>query len=191
MSGAFIALVGPSGAGKDSLIAGARRHFASHPGIGFVRRVITRPPDIHEDHEPVSAEEFQRRAEAGGFALFWHANGLSYGLPASVHLQLQNGIVMVANVSRDSVPRLRAAFARALVVHVTANSEVLCRRLAQRSRESAEEQDARLARALRLDKTVAADIRIENNGQLSEAQKRFVGLLCAFVPPQPRGEAKP
>ena len=181
MTGALIALVGPSGAGKDSLIEGARRHFARHPGIGFVRRVITRPPDMHEDHEPVSREEFQRREQQQLFALSWHANGLSYGLPSAIHDDLGRGVALVANVSRDIVPRLRASFARPLVVHVTAHEDVLRNRLARRRREDSAEQSARLARAVMLDNAVEADIRIENNGQLAEAQRRFVDMLEAFV----------
>jgi ribose 1,5-bisphosphokinase len=181
MTGALIALVGPSGAGKDSLISGARLHFAAHPGIGFVRRVITRPPDIHEDHEVATPEEFIRREKDGGFALAWHANGLSYGLPVAVHGQLRRGMVLVANVSRDAVPALRSVFVRPFVVHVTASSDSLCRRLAARGRESMAEQQARAARALLLDSRVEADIRLDNDGALDVAQRRLVDMIAAFV----------
>ena len=40
MSGRLFAIVGPSGAGKDTLIQGA---LAARPGLSVVRRVITRP----------------------------------------------------------------------------------------------------------------------------------------------------
>jgi len=41
-NGAFVAVVGPSGAGKDTLIAHARDALAGEPQVEFVRRVITR-----------------------------------------------------------------------------------------------------------------------------------------------------
>jgi ribose 1,5-bisphosphokinase len=191
MTGTLIALVGPSGAGKDSLIAGARRHFHRNPAIGFVRRIITRPHDVHEDHEPVTSEQFARMEAEGAFALSWRANGLAYGLPATISHDLERGHVLVANLSREAVPALRARVARPLVVHVTANAQVLGDRLARRSRESRAEQEARLARALLLDSSVDADVRIENDGALELAQSRLIDLLEAFLGAAPRIGAGP
>ncbi len=181
MTGLLIALVGPSGAGKDSLISGARRHFGRFAGIGFVRRIITRDPDLNEDHEPVTPERFRQLEASGGFALTWRANGLSYGLPASILADLADGKVLVANVSRDAIARLKETFPRVLIVHVTASADILGERLARRSRETEDDQRARLARALLLDLAVEADIRIENNGTLASAEQRFIALLEAFV----------
>jgi ribose 1,5-bisphosphokinase len=191
MTGTLIAVVGPSGAGKDSLIAGARRHFDQNPSIGFVRRVITRPPDIHEDHDPVTSEQFARMEAEGAFALSWRANGLGYGLPASIDHDLAHGRVLVANLSREAIPKLRARVARPLVVHVTASAQVLGDRLARRSRESQHEQAARLARALLLDRSVDADVQIENNGALELAQGQLIDLLGAFVGAAPSIGAGP
>jgi ribose 1,5-bisphosphokinase len=179
--GVFVAVAGPSGAGKDSLIGGARRHFGGNPGIVFVRRVITRPPDTHEDHEPATPLQFRLMAEQGAFALHWSANGLSYGLPASIRDDLARGAAVVANVSRDMTPEVRRLFARTLVVHVTANAEVLAERLASRARENDAEQDARLARSLLREQSVEADMRIENNGDLARAQAQFIDILTPFV----------
>jgi len=41
----LVLVVGPSGAGKDSLLKAAREEFRGDPRIGFARRVITRPAD--------------------------------------------------------------------------------------------------------------------------------------------------
>jgi ribose 1,5-bisphosphokinase len=58
-NGAFVAVVGPSGAGKDTLIAHARSALAGEPQIDFVRRVITRPSDGQtEDHDTLADAEF-------------------------------------------------------------------------------------------------------------------------------------
>lgn len=98
----LILVVGPSGAGKDTLIDYARAQLRSDPSFHFARRVITRPPSVGEDHESVDIEEFQRRA--GAFALHWQAHGLFYGIPATVEDQLDCGAVVIANGSRAIGP---------------------------------------------------------------------------------------
>src|SRR5690606_33244326 len=81
--GVFVAVVGPSGAGKDTVMGIARRRLADEPRVHFVRRVITRPADTNEDHEPLTAHEFAIRVAGGAVALHWCAHGLSYGLPSA------------------------------------------------------------------------------------------------------------
>ena len=62
--GIMIVVVGPSGAGKDSLINLARMHYADDPRIGFVRRVITRPADgATEDHVPATIDAFEEQKQ--------------------------------------------------------------------------------------------------------------------------------
>ncbi len=96
--GTFIAIIGPSGVGKDSLIAGARQVFRHSPAFHFARRVITREPDSTEDHVPVSIEDFLSLERDGKFSLSWQANGLGYGLPLTVHDDLARGNNVVANI---------------------------------------------------------------------------------------------
>ena len=69
-SGAIIVVVGPSGAGKDSVIGYVAQHFSGRADIDFVRRVITRPSDAGgEDHASVATDEFDARLETGDFAV--------------------------------------------------------------------------------------------------------------------------
>ncbi len=180
-AGVFVAVAGPSGAGKDSLIAGARHVFAGDERIVFARRVITRPPDDSEPYEGATPLAFRLRAESGGFALWWSANGLEYGLPASLLDDFAHGRVIVANVSRDMTPMVRSRFSRALVVHVTASPETLAARLEQRGREPADQREHRLARALLKDQSVEADIRIENDGALHHSIDAFVAALRSLL----------
>lgn len=179
--GVFVAVAGPSGAGKDSLIAGARAAFAGDERVVFARRVITRPPDESEPYESATPLAFRLRAESGGFALWWSANGLDYGLPASLLEDFSRGRVIVANVSRDMTPVIRNRFGRALIVHVTASSRTLAARLEQRGREPADQREDRLARALLKDRAVEADIRIENDGALHDGVDAFVTALRALL----------
>jgi phosphonate metabolism protein PhnN/1,5-bisphosphokinase (PRPP-forming) len=138
----IFAIVGPSGAGKDTLIAGA---LAARPDLRLVRRVITRPADRGaEDHEPVSEAEFARRKAAGAFALDWQAHGLCYGIPrdqlAGPGTVLFNGSRAILALAQQCLPDLR-------VVVVTAPPEVLGARLAARGRETADDIATRLRRA--------------------------------------------
>ena len=57
--GCLIAIVGPSGSGKDSLLAAVREHYADNQDVKVVQRVITRPSDAgHEPHQYLSNEDF-------------------------------------------------------------------------------------------------------------------------------------
>lgn len=185
-AGIFVAVAGPSGAGKDSLITCARTALAGDRRFVFVRRVVTRPSDASEDHDSLSEATFRFRADTGAFALWWEANGLLYGLPAAVFDDLSEGRIVIANISRDVIARVREAFPRALVIHITATVDVLGKRLASRGREGETERTERLSRSLLREQTVEADIRIENNGELAEAGERFIATLQALAAPAAR-----
>ena len=97
MTGRLICVVGPSGAGKDTLIDAAR---TQRPDLVIVRRVITRPSALGgEDFEGVTQAEFERRKAAGDFALDWRAHGLSYGLPAATLALRDEGRDLLVNGS--------------------------------------------------------------------------------------------
>ena len=176
-NGAFVAVVGPSGAGKDTLIAHAKAALADEPQVDFVRRVITRPCDGEtEDHDTLADAEFAEALAAGAFALAWEAHGLRYGLPAGVDLAIENGHVAVANVSRGALPLLRQRYANVAVVEVTADPEILAARLAGRGRESRGEILARLARTVSCD-TTGPSITLDNGGPKEIAGDRLVAII--------------
>lgn len=181
-AGTMIVVVGPSGAGKDSVMAYAARHFAGKARLRFVRRVITRPADAGgEAHEAIDADGFSRRKAEGGFAVSWDAHGLSYGIPRETLEQLASGVTMVANGSRSALPAFAAAYPRLKVVVITARPDVLAARLAARGRESAEAIARRLMRAAP-EIVVAADTMvIDNSGPLEEAGDAFVSLLASVL----------
>src|ERR1700710_2610294 len=96
----LVLVVGPSGAGKDTLLGIARAALAHNPKIRFVRRVITRPDDAGgEDHEAISETDSAARS----FALQWQAHDLHYGIPADITDDLAQGHAVVANVSRGVI----------------------------------------------------------------------------------------
>lgn len=177
--GQLVLVVGPSGAGKDTLIDYARAWLRSDPDFHVVRRVITRPASVGEDHEPVDTEEFHRRASAGAFALHWQAHGLFYGIPVAVDDQLDRGTVVVANGSRAIVPLARQRYPQLRVVHVTAPFEVLAERLAGRGREDNSALKQRLARK-DLDPIEGGDVlHIDNAGPPNIAGEQLMDVLRA------------
>ena len=148
MSGIFVAVVGPSGVGKDTLLDGARRALLADPAFRFVQRSITRPSDAAgEDHIAVSQDAFDDAEAKGAFALTWRAHGLAYGVPADILTDLANGKTIIANLSRTALDEAHALGYTSLIVSVRASSEVLRARLKARGRENDEEIEARVERA--------------------------------------------
>jgi ribose 1,5-bisphosphokinase len=145
--GVLVLVVGPSGVGKDTLIAGARKALEGDKRFSFVRRFVTRPVDIDlEDHVGMGVEEFADAAAANRFALTWQAHGLDYGLPIGVDTDLALGRVVVANISRHVVGQAIAKYPLCRVVEVSAEISIRAERLARRGRESHDQIVARLAR---------------------------------------------
>ncbi|MBU2587289.1 MAG: phosphonate metabolism protein/1,5-bisphosphokinase (PRPP-forming) PhnN [Alphaproteobacteria bacterium] len=178
--GTLFLVVGPSGAGKDSLLDAARRDLGSDLRYHFVQREITRPAEAGgEDHIPVSATDFSRRCIAGHYALFWQANGLGYGIPSGIVAQLDAGRDVICNASRAIVDIARERFTRLQVIVVTAPMPVLAQRIAARGRESVEEIEARLQRAkIALPQGSGVTV-IVNDGELEDAARTFVSVLAA------------
>ena len=174
--GRLVLVVGPSGAGKDTLIDAAREALGGDPRIVFARSVVTRPPSPHEDHDSLGEAAFE--AARAGFALAWEAHGLRYGIPAAIDDSVRAGRVVVVNASRTVVATARERYARALVVLVDAPAEVRAARLAGRGRESDGDIWARLERvAAGPDEAGPPDIVIVNDGSVEAGVRALLGAL--------------
>lgn len=144
MIGRVFAVVGPSGAGKDTLIVGA---VAADPRLHWARRVVTRAPRPgDEPSEAAEAAEFAVRLAAGDFALHWQAHGLDYGIPEAEFAGLALGRDVIFNGSRAALPQAMARFPGLAVLVIGAPEAVLAARLRDRGREAAEDRRARLVR---------------------------------------------
>lgn len=180
--GTLCLVVGPSGAGKDTLLNGARAALAGDPAWVFPRRAITRPAEAGgEDHAALSAAEFARCRAAGGFALHWRAHGLDYGIPATIEDDLAGGRHVVVNVSRGAIVDAAGRFAPVRVLLVTAPAAVLARRLAARGREDADDIARRLRRAGDGLPDGVPVVRVVNDATPEEGIARFLAALAQAV----------
>lgn len=182
--GLLVLVVGPSGVGKDSLIAGAREALRHDPDFVFVKRIVTRHADTKaEDHDSLDIASFEQAEAEGRFSLSWRAHGLSYALPGSAARDVALGRMVVANGSRHVIGEAVARFARCRVVLVTAETRLRAERLAARGRETAAQIAARLDREGAPWPEGVEPVVVDNSGTLAKGIAAFVAALRGLSPP--------
>ena len=174
--GRLVLVVGPSGAGKDTLLRLAQAACASDPGVVFPRRAVTRESSADEDNVALTSDEFRRAREHGDFAVHWDAHGHSYALPRDINDHISAGRTVVANVSRTVIGGLRRTYANVVVVAITAPPAVLAQRLAARARQSDGDLAERLTRSID-DTTAQADITILNAGSAEDHSRELERVI--------------
>jgi ribose 1,5-bisphosphokinase len=173
--GRIILVVGPSGAGKDTLIGLVRAACAVDGKIAFPRRVVTREASNFEDNEQLSDEAFRQALAHGEFAVHWQAHGHGYALRRAIEDDVRAGCTVVANVSRTVVEAMRRVYANVLVVSITAPKEVLEQRLAARARSSDGEIGQRLQRTV--NEATAPDVTIVNVGRVEDHARELIRIV--------------
>lgn len=180
--GTLVLVVGPSGAGKDSVLNGARAMLTGNDRFVFAQRTITRTAGAGgEDNVEVTPEAFAAAKAAGAFSLSWQAHDLDYGIPRTIEDDLQAQRCVIANVSRSVVGPARERYAALRIINITAPIEILAERIARRGRED----EAVIAK--RLQRVAYAlppgnDIKtLKNTGTVAAAVERFTELLWRFA----------
>ena len=174
--GRLVLVVGPSGAGKDTLLGLARAATADDANVVFPRRIITREASISEDNEHVSPGTFQEAMSRGEFAMHWEAHGNCYALSRAIDDDIRAGRTVVANVSRTVIEAMRRAYADVTVVSITAPPNVLANRIAMRARSSDGRLEARLSRTVE-DAAIAPDVTIVNTGSAEYHSRQLVRAI--------------
>lgn len=174
--GRLVLVVGPSGAGKDTLLRLAQVACADDQDVVFPRRVVTRASSADEDNIAASQDDFRRACEHGDFAVHWEAHGHSYALPLEINDDIRAGRAVVANVSRTVIAALRHAYANVVVVAITAPPDVLAQRLAARARHSDGNIAERLSRSVD-DVSAQADVTILNARSAEYHSRQLVRVI--------------
>lgn len=164
--GRVIGVVGPSGVGKDSVMAGVAE---AAPDFQIVQRAITRAPGLGgEDYLPVTPSAFAEHVAAGDFCLHWTAHGLSYGIPSDIQRRARDGQSFLVNLSRGVLTDADRVFPDFTVLQLSASPETLATRLAGRGRETVEEIRARLERSGKDIPSTLNVITVTNDGALED-----------------------
>lgn len=178
--GAVALVVGPSGAGKDTLLRLVRARLSGDSRFFFPQRVVTRPADASEDHATLFRQDFEERIERGGFALHWEAHGHRYGIPAEADTAVRAGRTVAFNASRQVIPAARRRYAAAAAILLDVPVEVRAARLATRNRENADEVLARLRRVVTGFDLTEQDLVVDNSGPPERAADVMVRWLQAL-----------
>jgi ribose 1,5-bisphosphokinase len=147
MSRTLIYTMGPSGAGKDSVLGWLKAHLPPDAAVHFARRCITRQTyAVGEQHEALTGEEFAQAHNASHFGLHWAANGLHYGVRWPELQGPPDTQWIIINGSRAHLPEACQQYPGLVALHIGASPEVLHTRLLARGRETSAEVQARLTR---------------------------------------------
>ena len=171
--GRLILVVGPSGAGKDTLLGLAKLACCEDRDIVFPRRVVTREASSSEDNVQLAPGEFRQALARGDFAMHWEAHGQLYGLPRAIDDDIRAGCSVVLNVSRTVIETARRTYANVTVIAITAPPEVLAERLKMRARSSDGELEQRLGRML----DTAPDVTILNVGRPENHARQLARVI--------------
>ena len=179
MTPRLIYTLGPSGAGKDSLLAWLKDRLPPHAPVHFARRVIDRARhDWGEQHESVSPESFLRLRDEDAFALHWKANGHQYGIRHIEVLAAQSPSWVLLNGSRAHLSLAIEKFPELTVLHITASAEVLRARLISRQRENAVAVEARVQRSIDWQAPAGCNLlQIRNDSSLDAAGYQLLQAL--------------
>jgi ribose 1,5-bisphosphokinase len=172
--GRLILVVGPSGAGKDTLLGFAKAACAEDSSIVFPRRVVTREASSAEDNAQLGPDDFSQALARGDFAMHWEAHDHCYGLPRAIDDDIRTGRSVVVNASRTVIDAARKVYANVVVIAITAPPELLAERIKMRARGSDGGAEQRLSRAVN---TVAPDITILNVGRPEDHARRLVRAI--------------
>jgi len=180
--GTLFLVIGPSGAGKKTLIDGASAAHVGNEHYIFPRRYVTDPINAADkDHIPLSSDLFSQMLERGDMVLEWRTHNVRYGVPKAVAQHLERGRNVVVSVSRTVVDEARRRFSPVKILYISVDDETLARRLQQRDRESAAEIKRRVGLAREYLITGDDVVLIDNGSDLETSVDSFVAAIAVVA----------
>jgi guanylate kinase len=173
-------ITGPSGVGKGTLIRTLRERV---PELELSVSATTRPPRPGEqdgvDYHFLTADDFERRVEAGEFVEHATYSGRRYGtLRAELERRLRAGHPVVLEIEVQGARQVRRTMPEALQVFIAPPSrDALRTRLVGRGTDDAEQVQARLETA---DGELAAQdefARVVVNDRLEDAVDELTAIV--------------
>jgi ribose 1,5-bisphosphokinase len=182
MNQRLIYVMGPSGAGKDSLLDWLKNRLPPQSPIHFAKRTIDRPVQaLGEQHESVDSATFERLQQAQSFAMHWHANGRQYGVRHAELEPLKQQHWLLVNGSRAYLPEALRQFDSLTVLHISASADILRARLLARQRETPEVVEARVQRAVAFSvPTSCRCVNVLNDTSLDDAGTVLLNALTSM-----------
>lgn len=176
-------VIGPSGAGKDSILDYVRERLQSDGSAVFAHRYITRPAEGGgENHISLSEQEFNLRLGAGLFAMHWASHGLHYGIGIEIEHWLAKGVNVVINGSRGYLEEAGKKYHQLCPVLIDVPPTILQERLLKRGRESKEQIAKRIHRATQFAIITHPNlVHVDNSGPLYLAGEQMISLLAEPV----------
>lgn len=181
--GQLFLIVGNSGSGKDSLLKEVLQRWPSSARpIKIPKRYISRPAHDSEPFVSVTSKEFADLKQQGKFCLTWHVYDTDYGVPMTIIDWLNQGGMVIVNVSRRIIPQARQLIPELKVIFVCVPLEITLQRISARQREFEDDPvfQQRLARAKDNQTLPEADFVVDNSVPLDKAAEEMLGYLLSF-----------
>ena len=172
-------LIGPSGAGKDTLLREIKstRYAEKQPLVAH--RYITRPQRMFdENHIELSTFDFHQRKESGLFLFEWCSHGNQYGIGREIKKWIKSGNDVIVNGSREYLSQARKIHPSLIPIWITVAETVLYQRLSNRGRETEADIELRIQRNRELELTKPESCVLINNDQSIEDT---VGQIIALT----------
>lgn len=189
--GTLFYVIGASGAGKDSIMRYAREQLGTEKldgdinqnftGVMFAHRYITRAVELQgENHIELSPVEFRQRLSAGLFSMHWHSHNTDYAIGSEIDTWLEKGLNVVVNGSRRYFPEAFKRYPEMKPIFIQVSKEKLKQRLLARGRETLEQVESRLERAVQFNQIVNENMIVINNDEaLSVAGDKFIETVTS------------
>lgn len=175
-------IMGPSGSGKDSVIASITEYFkeqSSRP-LRYITRAVVKGDA--EQHNVVSRAVFNELLLKNCFSLNWEANGYHYAYDKQWLGDLSLNKIIFLNGSREYWPEAKALFSGQLIpIELHLDSDVQRVRLEGRARESKQEIEKRIERNQQLSILKDHDIvKLNANQPLDKVVSDLVMLILQY-----------